>query len=339
MIKPYIIAEIGVNHGGSIELAKKQIKLAKEGGADCVKFQSYKANKIASKNSPSYWDTSKELTKSQFELFKKYDSFEPADYIELARFSKNIGIDFSSTPFDIDCLEWLIPLTPFVKIASADINAFPLLKEVAKYGKPIILSTGASTLEEIRTSYEFLIENNVTDITLLHCVLNYPTDDDKAYLKMISSLKLNFPKAKIGYSDHTLPSSDMNVLFMSWLLGSSVIEKHFTHDKTLPGNDHYHAMDIIDLKKINERIDKARIILGDLDLKMPTPYEKPAIKNARRSIVFSKDITKGSFIKESDITFKRPNHGVSVSNWYQVIGKKLTQDVKEDDIMMNHHIE
>jgi sialic acid synthase SpsE len=337
MNKPYIIAEIGVNHGGDLQLAKTQILLAKEGGADCVKFQTYKANKLASRNSPAYWDTTKEKTKSQFELFSKLDSFEKSDYLELYEYAKSLGIDYSSTPFDLDSIDWLSPLMPFVKIASADILSVPLLRKSAKTGLPVILSTGASTIEEIQFAFDVLQDSGAKEITLLHCVLNYPTDNDKAYLKMILDLKNQFD-CKIGYSDHTLPGETMDPCYIAWMLGAEVIEKHFTHDKSLPGNDHYHAMDKEDLLRFNDRVESTLELLGNLSEKQPTPFESPAIENARRSIVYSRNLNKGHVITENDIKFKRPGFGTSTRSWDRVLGMRLVLDVKQDDLMYDDHI-
>ena len=162
--KPYIIAEIGVNHEGSMDQAKKLIDLAKKGGADAAKFQSYKADTLASKNSPAYWDTTKAPTKSQHKLFQKYDQFEPEDYIILSQYCNNHNIDFLSTPFDDQAIEFLDPLVPFFKVASADITNSPLLRKIGSKGKPVVLSTGASTLEAIDIALNTL-ENSDCQVT------------------------------------------------------------------------------------------------------------------------------------------------------------------------------
>ena len=187
--KPYVIAEIGVNHGGSLELAKHLIDQAQQGGADAAKFQSYKAGKLASRNSPAYWDISKEPTLSQFKLFQKHDSFGQDEYEELAEYCHQVGIEFVSTPFDDEAIEFLDPLVPFFKIASADLNNIPFLRKIASKGKPVLLSTGASKLGEIDTALETLTHGGCSDVVLLHCILNYPTDNDNAHLRMINGLK------------------------------------------------------------------------------------------------------------------------------------------------------
>jgi sialic acid synthase SpsE len=217
---PYVIAEIGVNHEGDLGLARTLIELAKEGGADAAKFQSYKASRIASRHSPAYWDTSKEPTRSQFELFSKYDRFGAAEYAALAEHCHKVGIDFLSTPFDADAVDFLEPLVPFYKVASADINNVPLLRQIAAKGKPVVLSTGASTLAEIDTAVEELARAGCGNPVLMHCVLNYPTNNSDAHLNMIAGLRRAYPQLLVGYSDHTLPDERMLILTAAWLKGA-----------------------------------------------------------------------------------------------------------------------
>ncbi len=330
--QPYIIAEIGVNHEGSMETAKRLIDLAKDGGADCAKFQTYKASKIAAKNSPAYWDTSKETTTSQHKLFKKYDGFGEAEYVELAEYCNAQGIDFISTPFDREAVEFLDPYLPFYKIASADLTNTPLLRQIAKLGKPVVLSTGASTLEEIAGAVKTLEDNGCKDYALLHCVLNYPCPNENAQLNMIQGLQKAFPDILIGYSDHTLPDEHMTVLTAAWAKGAVILEKHFTHDKLLPGNDHYHAMNVADLKVFKSIVEKLAPAFGKHD-KEPLTSEEPAREHARRSIVVEGDLLAGSVISESNITYKRPAHGISPLYWDDVIGRVIKTDLKDDHIL------
>lgn len=336
--QPYVIAEIGVNHGGNLDTAKMLIELAKEGGADAAKFQSYKAEKIASKNSPSYWDLKCEPTKSQFELFKKYDSFNADDYIKLADHCKKYEIAFLSTPFDDDAVDFLDPLMDYFKVASADLTNIPLLRKVCSKKKPIVLSTGASTLAEIDTAVQLIYKHDVTQIYLLHCILNYPTQNYKANLGMITSLIKNYPECAIGYSDHTLPCQEMKVLLYSYILGARVIEKHFTHDKTLHGNDHYHAMDKFDLKNFRKRIDEYMEIYG-LENKAPIDNETISRMNARRSMVLSKDVKRSDILTADNVTYKRPGTGIPISFWDQILGSKINKDLKEDTILTWNDIE
>jgi len=331
--RPYIIAEIGVNHEGSLEQAKKLIDLAKEGGADAAKFQSYKADTLASKESPAYWDTSQEPTKSQNELFKKYDQFEPEDYMNLAEYCKKTKIDYLSTPFDDHAIEYLNPIVPFFKIASADITNVPFLRKIANKGKPVVLSTGASTLDEIDAAIRTLNDSGCKKIALLHCILNYPTPFEQANLQMIKSLIEAYPEYIIGYSDHTLPDDDMTSLITAYILGAVVIEKHFTYDKTLRGNDHYHAMDKNDLKRFIELIDKIHVSMGKKINKKPIETEAISRLNARRSIVLKNSVDAGQELKENDLTYKRPGTGISPLHWDEIIGKKMKIDLKKDSIL------
>lgn len=330
--RPYVIAEIGVNHGGDLALAKRLIDLAKEGGADAAKFQTYKAERIASRHSPAYWDRSKEPTDSQFALFKKYDAFGADEYAALAAHCRQVDIDFLSTPFDAGAVDFLDALVPFHKIASADLNNVPLLRQIAGKRKPIVMSTGAATLAEIDTAVHTLDRAGCMGLVLLHCVLNYPCPNPNAHLNMIEGLRRAFPAHVIGYSDHTLPDERMLILAAAWLKGALVLEKHFTHDKSLPGNDHYHAMDVDDLKKFVANLDLLEEVLGQ-EHKMPLAAEAPAREHARRSIVLERALKAGHVITEADITYKRPAHGVSPSFWDQVIGRRLARDLDEDHVL------
>jgi sialic acid synthase SpsE len=328
--QPYVIAEIGVNHEGSMETAKRLVDEAKEGGADAVKFQSYKAQTIASKDSPSYWDTTQEPTTSQYELFKKHDSFWVDEMKELKEYCETKNIEFMSTPFDIESADFLDELMDVYKISSSDLTNKPFIEYICKFNKPIILSTGASSLYEIQEAVSW-IEKYGNPLSLLHCVLNYPTPDKNANLGMIPDLKQKFPDKIIGYSDHTLPK-DMKVCEMATMLGCLIIEKHFTHDKTLQGNDHYHAMDKEDLKIYLKNLERTFEILGGFKVEA-LEDEAPARNNARRSLVALKDIPKGKVIEESDLTFKRPAHGVSPKFIDEVVGKMALIDIKDDDVL------
>lgn len=330
---PYVIAEIGVNHEGSIEQAKRLIDLAKRGGADAAKFQSYKADTLASKHSPAYWDTSKEPTRSQYQLFRKHDKFGVVEFIELADHCRRVGIDFVSTPFDDDAIEFLDPLVPFYKIASADITNVPFLRKVAAKGKPVVLSTGASTLGEIDAAVDVLRKKGCEDTVLLHCILNYPTDYANAHLRMIAGLQQAFPQLLVGYSDHTRPDENMTALVTACVLGSVVIEKHFTYDKTLPGNDHYHAMDVEDLTCFVTLAKHIHALLGPSDHKAPTPSETLARRNARRSVVLKRDVSAGHRLEAADLTYKRPATGVSPARWDELIGREAARVLRADDIL------
>ena len=336
LYKPFIIAEAGVNHEGSMQIAKRLIEEACEGGADAIKFQTYKANTIASKNSPAYWDTTKEPISSQYELFCKHDKFWKKEMEELKSHCDKVGIEFLSTPFDIESAKFLNDLMDVFKISSSDITNKPFIEFICNFKKPIILSTGASFLYEIQESVSW-IERAGNTLALLHCVLNYPTPDENANLGMILGLKRAFPDKIIGYSDHTLPK-DMQVCKNAILLGATIIEKHFTHDKTLTGNDHYHAMDKNDLTKFKKDIEETFKILGKFEVSA-LDDEKLARDNARRSLVASKDIKKGDIIKRDDLTFKRPAMGISPKFIDDIVGRRAFCNISEDDVLKWNMVE
>lgn len=328
-LNPYIIAEIGVNHGGDMVKAKELISQAAQSGAHAAKFQSYKAGKIASKNSPAYWDRNEEPTDSQYKLFQKYDSFNPEDYRELARYCESLGIDFMSTPFDLDAVDFLSPIMPAIKIASADITNIPLIRKCAKVGKPLILSTGAATLPEIEYALQEAKSHGAKEIAILHCVLNYPTPEENAQLNLIEELQRVFPSVAVGYSDHVVPDRTISALEVAVLKGAVILEKHFTHDKKLPGNDHYHAMDQVDLAEFVKKLEMYRKLLSGSQAKN-IEKEEMARLQARRSIVAARDILKGEVIKETDLIAKRPAHGISPIHWDLIIGKTAIDNIKDD---------
>ncbi len=331
--EPYIIADIGVNHECSLDKAKRLIDLAKEGGAHAAKFQSYKAGKLASRHSPAYWDTTKEPCLNQFDLFKKYDAFNIEDYIALAAHCQNTGIDFTSTPFDLETLEALADTLPYFKIASADITNIPLLRKAASYGKPVILSTGAATLSEIDIAVSELRNAECKSMALLHCVLNYPTPHENAYLDQITHLKRFYPEHVTGYSDHVFSDDNMDALITAYILGARILEKHFTHDKSLQGNDHYHAMDKDDLKRFHERLKIIRTMMGPEGVIKPAPSETKARRFARRSIVLTQDLKEGSALTESAIICKRPGTGVSPLHWDEILGRTINRDLEADHVL------
>ena len=335
-LMPFIIAEIGVNHEGSIEKAKRMIDQAKEGGANAVKFQSYKAETLASKNSPAYWDQTKEPTTSQFKLFKKYDSFWESEFEELKRYCDRVGIEFMSTPFDITSANFLNDIVNVFKISSSDLTNKPFIEHICKFGKPVILSTGASTLEEIKETVSWIAPYKL-HLSLLHCVLNYPTPNEDARLKKIEELKEHFSNHLIGYSDHTLPQ-EMIPCVSAALLGAKIIEKHFTFDKTLPGNDHYHSMDINDLNKFTSTMNLLDQLFKSDDFDNLKSQHK-AILNARRSLVTTKTLKAGTLLKKEHLTFKRPAFGISPKDIDLVIGKKLLVDIEEDEQIIWKHLD
>lgn len=323
----YTIAEIGVNHEGSLKKAFELIELVADSGCDGAKFQTYKAEKIAAVNSPAYWDQSLENTASQYLLFKKYDAFNQPDYVKLAEYCQKWSIDFLSTPFDVESVCWLAELVPFFKVSSSDITHVPLLRAIGKSGKPVLLSTGASDLFEIRRAMSTLAKAGAGDICLMHCVLNYPTANADANLKMISHLKREFPNTIIGYSDHTVPDQEMTCLLTAYDFGARVFEKHFTDDKALPGNDHYHSMDVNDAKTFLSGVDLRRQLIGEAESKYCLDVELKARKYARRGIYVTRNIDVGQRLTERDLICKRPNAGVCASEFDEIIGKRTITSI------------
>lgn len=340
MSKPYLIAEMGVNFYDTakqmnitpLEAAKLYIDKAAEAGIDCAKFQSYKANTIVSKNSPAYWDTTKEATKTQYELFQKFDSFGEKEYRELCEYTHSKGMDFTSTPFDYASADYLYDMVDFYKISSSDLSNIPFIKHIGKKGKPVYMSVGASYLSEVDEAVRALKEVGCKDIVIFHCVLSYPTDPKNANLRIIETLKKDFPDVRVGFSDHVAPDETMMTLATAYLLGAEVIEKHFTLDKTLPGNDHYHAGDPSDFKKAIENFKWIDDVLGSPE-KTVLDCELVPRREARRSLVLTRDMKAGEVIKESDLMPKRPGTGISPKFADIVIGRSLKEDLKEDTIL------
>ena len=337
---PYLIAEIGVNfydiaqkEGMSdMDAAKFMIDEAKKCGVDAVKFQSYKADTIASKNSSAYWDLSEEPTPSQYEFFKKFDKFGVDEYRELAEYCRQVGIAFMSTPFDFESADYLDKFMDVYKISSSDLTNIPFIKHIASKNKPILLSTGASTINEIKQAVNAIEEVSTVDIAIMHCVLSYPTAYEDANLLMIKDLAENFPDYEIGYSDHTKPDKEMAVLTTAYNYGAKILEKHFTLDKTLQGNDHYHAMDPVDVVKFRDNIKFLSRINGKRN-KQPLICESSSRRQARRSIVAARDIGNGEIITYDDLTFKRPGTGIYPSEIENVVGKTAKVDIAKDSIL------
>ncbi|MCD8151346.1 MAG: N-acetylneuraminate synthase family protein [Clostridiales bacterium] len=340
MNKPYIIAEMGVNFYDTarvmgitpLEAAKLYIDKAAEAGIDCAKFQSYKAGTIVSKNSPAYWDTTKEPTKTQYELFLKHDSFGEAEYRELCDYTHSKGMDFTSTPFDYASADYLCDMVDFYKISSSDLSNLPFIKHIGKKGKPVYMSVGAAYLSEVDVAIRVLKEAGCKDIVIFHCVLSYPTDPNDANLRVIETLKKVFPDVRVGFSDHVAPDDTMMTLAMAYLLGAEVIEKHFTLDKTLPGNDHYHAGDPEDFKKAINNFKWIDTVLGSPE-KTVLDCEMIPRREARRSLVLTRDLKQGEIIQESDLMPKRPGTGISPEYAGIVVGRTVKRNLEEDTIL------
>lgn len=338
--KPYVIAEMGVNFYDTakelkvtpLDAAKLYIDKAKEVGIDCAKFQSYKAGTIASKNSPAYWDISKEPTKTQYELFLKFDHFGEAEYRELADYTHSKGMDFTSTPFDYASADYLEPMVDFYKISSSDLSNIPFIKYIGAKGKKVILSVGAAYLSEVDEAIRALKGSGCNDITILHCVLSYPTDPKDANLRIIQTLKRDFPDISVGFSDHVVPDETMMTLATAYLMGAEVIEKHFTLNKSLEGNDHYHAADPDDFKKAINNFHWIDSVLGSGD-KTVLECEMIPRREARRSLVLTRDMEAGEKISADDIMAKRPGTGISPQYSDIVVGRSLKVSLKADSIL------
>jgi N-acetylneuraminate synthase len=337
---PFLIAEIGVNYYDiakcfQIDLmsaAKLMIDEAKKSGCDAVKFQSYKAEKLVVRNSPAYWDISKECTPSQYELFKKFDRFGPVEYEELYNYCSKNEIQFSSTPFDYEAVDYLEPWIDFYKISSSDLSNIPFVKYIAGKKKPVFLSTGASTIDEIEMAVNVIRTEVSNEICLMHCVLDYPTRNKDANLSILKTLKTRFPHCLLGYSDHTVPDERMLILTVACLYGARVIEKHFTLDKKLPGNDHYHAADPGDFIKFRKNIELVQEANGGT-IKKVLDCEKGSRKYARRSLVSKKRIKKGLTIKAEHLTCKRPGTGISPYDYEKLVNSKSLVDIEKDTIL------
>jgi len=333
--RPSVIAEAGVNHNCNLKLAKKYIDYAKLAGADAVKFQTYKADKIVSENSPAYWDLSKEKTKSQYLLFKKYDKFNFSDYSKLYSYCKKKKITFMSTLFDVESIDKYNRFLQVYKISSSDINNIPLLRKISQKKKSVLISTGASSLKEIDFALKILkLPKN--KICIMHCVLNYPTKDVDANLDFIKRLRLRYPGYLIGYSDHTIPDDNLTSLLVAYQNGAQIIEKHFTHNKKLLGNDHYHAMDKNNLINFFSLIKKINLLKK---IKNNRIGQKKSIIYARRSIYFKNTLSKGSRIRSKDIIAKRPALGISVKEWDTVLKKNIRVNVQPGDLLKKSMLE
>jgi len=326
--RPFVIAEAGVNYENSMATAERMVREAALAGADAIKFQTYKAERLAAADSPAYWAAST----TQREYFRNYDSFGRKEYEQLADLCAEVGIVFLSTPFDEEALDYLTPLMPAIKIASADITNWPLLRRACATGKPLLLSTGASLMSEIAAAVELCRENGVVDLALLHCILHYPAEYGEANLRAIEYLGVTFPDCVIGYSDHTKPDAGMAVVTAAAVLGASIIEKHFTLDKTLPGNDHYHAMDPADLRRFADNLATVWQAFGRAARDL-APGERQARQYARRSVVARGQIPEGASIRPDQVTVKRPGTGIPANQIDLVIGRTAKRAIADDTIL------
>lgn len=329
MKKVLIIAEAGVNHNGSLDLAKKLIVAAHESGADIVKFQTAKLDSLVSCSAKmaDYQKVNTGKDESQKEMLSKLLlKFE--DFIELSDYCKSIGTHFLSTPFDLDSIQFLNDLVPFWKVPSGEITNYPYLVQIAKTHKPVIMSTGMSNMSEIQDALNVLKENGAGEITLLHCNTQYPTPYEDVNLRAMLTLKKEFG-VEVGYSDHT---KGIEVPIAAVALGATVIEKHFTLDRTMDGPDHKASLEPDELKAMVNSIRNIENALGSAK-KKPTNSEIGNRAVARKSIVAKKNIKKGEILSAENLTTKRPGSGISPMNWNKVIGTVAIRDFKEDELI------
>ena len=323
----FIMAEAGVNHNGSLERAYEHIREAKKAGCDAIKFQTYTARALTTRKAPKYWNVGDDdLT--QFETFSKLDAFSLENYKKAVAYAKKTGIIFFSTPFDLDSVDLLEKIrVPAYKVASAGITFFPLLRKIAKTRKPIILSTGASTLGEIEEAVEYIKSFGNEKIVLLHCILSYPTDAEDSNLLMIDDLGRAFPDIPIGFSDHTF---DPLTPAFAVMRGACVIEKHFTVDKSLPDSpDHKLGVDPQEMRTLVDAVRLAEKSLGQMH-RSPLTSEQAARKLARRSLTAAVDIKKGTVITEKMLIGKRPGTGIPTKFMDAVVGRTAGRDIPED---------
>lgn len=330
--KVYIIAEAGVNHNGSVELAKKLVDVASDAGADAVKFQTFKAENTISKKAEKadYQKKTTDVSESQFDMIKKLELDQNA-HLELIDYCRQKSIVFLSTPFDHDSITLLdkMGLQTF-KIPSGEITHLPYLRQIGKLNKKVILSTGMADIGEIENALDILVSAGTKKdhITVLHANTEYPTPMCDVNLSAMQTIADTF-KIDVGYSDHTL---GIEVDIAAVAMGAKVIEKHFTLDKTMTGPDHKASLEPDELKEMVSAIRNIELALGN-GIKKPSPSEQPNIAVARKSIVAKRAIKKGECFSEDNLAVKRPGNGLSPMRWDEVIGSQATKDYHEDDLI------
>jgi N,N'-diacetyllegionaminate synthase len=328
--KVIIIAEAGVNHNGSLNLAKKLILAASKANADYIKFQTYNPEDMVRRNTSLAKYQKKNLKNkiSQYDLLKRYQ-LKKKYYKILIQFSKQNNIKFLSSPFDIDSINFLNKLNlDFIKIPSGEIDNFFYLKNIAKLNKKLILSTGMSNIKEIENAINLLTKFGTKrkNINLLHCHTDYPSEPQNLNLKAIQTLKKKF-KLNVGYSDHSV-GIEAPIIAVSY--GSKIIEKHLTLDKSFPGPDHSSSLEPFEFKKMVTAIRNTEKMLGN-GIKKPTNKELKNKPLVRKSIFAKISIKKGEKFSEKNLICKRPLIGISASKWYNLIGKRAKKNFKPDD--------
>ena len=331
----FIIAEAGVNHNGSVEIAKKLINVAAESGANAVKFQTFKAENVVTKNAQkaNYQKQTTDTLESQFDMIKKLE-LDTNTHEELISYCQEKRITFLSTPFDHDSINMLSDLDLGIfKIPSGEITNLPYLRHIGSLGKRIILSTGMSNIAEVGEALNILTSSGTEkkDITVLHANTMYPTPMEDVNLNAMLTIQKEFVVA-IGYSDHTL---GIEVDIAAVAMGASVIEKHFTLDKTMKGPDHKASLDPEELKAMVSAIRNVEKAMGNSE-KKASPSESVNINIVRKSIIASQMIKKGDLLTDKNITTKRPGGGISPMKWDQIIGTIAAKDYQLDDMIINY---
>lgn len=331
MDKVFIIAEAGVNHNGSIELAKELIKQGAKAGVDAVKFQSFKAEKLLIRNAEKANYQKKNTNdpqESQFDMIKKLE-LDYDKHKELMDYAKEQGVMFLSSGFDLESIDLLIELgIEIFKVPSGEITNLPYLRKIAKTGKPIILSTGMATIGEIEAALTILKEQGAKQISVLHCNTEYPTPMKDVNLLAMQTIGSTF-KVPVGYSDHTL---GIEIPIAAVALGAKIIEKHFTLDKMMDGPDHKASLEPEQLSEMVHLIRNVEQALGN-GIKVPSESEKKNKTIARKSIVAKKSIKIGEILTEANIDVKRPGNGISPMYWDQVIGTNAKRNYKNDELI------
>lgn len=325
-----IIAEAGVNHNGSFELAKKMADVAKAAGADIVKYQTAVPELVISRFAPKaeYQKESTGEAESQLEMVKKIH-FGFAEHRKLKEYCDSIGIKYLSTPFDMDSIDFLAGMDmPVWKIPSGEVTNLPYLEKVARLKKPIIMSTGMCEIPEIKAALDVLYSNGADDVTILHCNTEYPTPLKDANVKAMLDIQKNFG-TKVGYSDHTL---GLEAPLAAVALGATVVEKHFTLDKNMEGPDHAASMSPEELTALVKAIRNTELALGD-GVKKVTESEAKNKDVARKSIVAKVPIKAGEVFTTDNITVKRPGNGISPMRWYEVLGQSAKRDFSLDELI------
>jgi N,N'-diacetyllegionaminate synthase len=324
----YVIAEAGVNHNGDVQLGYKLIETAGAAGADAIKFQSYKASKIATRTAPRYWTEPADPDGTQWDTFDRLDKLSDRDFKSLLGHARHVGLTAFSTPFDEEAVDFLAGLdVPAFKIASADLTCHGLIGRAARVGRPMILSTGTSSLAEVEEALEVCRRAGNEQVVLLHCTLKYPCPPEGINLRMMEHLMQAFPEVPVGLSDHSL---GISIPQAAAALGACMVEKHYTVDKTLPGSpDHHLSVDPLDLKAMVAGVRTVEKALGKSE-KGLEPLEREAYLYARRSVTSACAIREGTRITAQMLTYKRPGTGISPKLLDLVVGRTARVDIPED---------